>query len=340
MVKPIESNESIEPIWISEQSVVELISLPEAIAALERGLALQARGAAQNMVKTHTAWGHNNLHAIGAAFPDEGFIGTKTWAHTTGGACPLLVLFDASSGRLQAVIEAFALGQMRTGGISGVATKWLSRPDADTLALIGTGKQALAQLAAVAAVRKLREVRVFSPNAERRAAFIERAAAQFHLAQVDVALINAASLDAAVKDASIITTVTRATEPFLSARSVSPGTHINAVGAITPERAELAADIFARCGVATADDLQAVEKLSSEFIDAFGKTGNWGRVCSLSKVVEAARPRGTDVDITLFKAMGMGISDLSLGIEILRRARQAGLGKPLPVPQRQAPRLF
>src|ERR1700692_3396970 len=161
-----------EPIWISEQNVVGLMSLAEAITALESGLALQARGEAQNMVKTHVAWGHNNLHAIGAVYPGAGLIGTKTWAHTTGGACPLLVLFDAATGQLQAIIEAFALGQMRTGGISGVATKWLARPEADTLALIGTGKQALAQLAAVAAVRKLREVRVFSPNAQRRAAFI------------------------------------------------------------------------------------------------------------------------------------------------------------------------
>jgi alanine dehydrogenase len=327
-----------EPIWISEQNVVGLMSLPEAITALESGLALQARGEAQNMVKTHVAWGHNNLHAIGAVYPGAGLIGTKTWAHTTGGACPLLVLFDAANGQLQAIIEAFALGQMRTGGISGVATKWLARPEADTLALIGTGKQALAQLAAVAAVRKLREVRVFSPNAQRRAAFIERAAAQF--AQLDIAFVDATSIDAAVKDAAIITTVTRATEPFLYARSVAPGTHINAVGAITSERAELAGDVFARCGMAAADDLQAVQNLSSEFRGAFGETGHWDRVRSLSKVIEAGAPRGASVDISLFKAMGMGISDLALGIEILRRARQAGLGTPLPQPQRQAPRLF
>jgi alanine dehydrogenase len=93
--------------------------------------------------------GGNNLHAIGAAYPQEGIAGTKTWAHTSGGACPLLILFSAETGNLLAIIEAFALGQMRTGGISGVATQWLAAPHADVLGLIGTGKQALAQLAAV-----------------------------------------------------------------------------------------------------------------------------------------------------------------------------------------------
>lgn len=156
----------VEPIWISEKSVVELMNLPEAIETLEQGLALEANGEARNMMKTHVAWGNNNLHAIGAAYPGAGIIGTKTWAHTLGGACPLLILFDAETGQLKAIIEAFALGQMRTGGISGVATKWLADEKADVLALIGTGKQALAQLAAVHAVRPLKQVRVFSPRAE------------------------------------------------------------------------------------------------------------------------------------------------------------------------------
>ena len=134
-------NAASTPVWISEQQIVSLMNLSGAIEALEAGLAQQASGAASNMGKTHVAWGHSNLHAIGAAFQDAGTVDTKTWAHTEGGACPLLILFDSANGQLKAILEAFALGQMRTGGISGVATKWLARPDADVLALIGTGKQ-------------------------------------------------------------------------------------------------------------------------------------------------------------------------------------------------------
>src|SRR3984893_14570967 len=143
-------------LWITEAEVVRLMDMKGAIAALDRGLALEAAGKAENMVKTHAIWGgHHTLHAIGATFADEGFVGTKTWAHANG-AAPLLILFDSHNGSLRAIIEAFALGQLRTGAISGLATKYLAAEGASDMALIGTGKQAMTQLAAVAAVRPLR----------------------------------------------------------------------------------------------------------------------------------------------------------------------------------------
>lgn len=323
-----------EPLWISEKDVVDLMSLPEAIGALEYGLVLQAKGEAHNMMKTHVAWGHNNLHAIGAAYPAAGLIGTKTWAHTSGGACPLLVLFDSETGQLKAVIEAFALGQMRTGGISGVATKWLADERADVLALVGTGKQAMAQLAAVYAVRPLRQVRVFSPRAESRRAFINEAGGKF-----DIEIVEAMSVEMALVDASIITTVTRATQAFVRSNDVMRGAHINAVGAITGEREELAQDVFARCSRAAVDDPMAAKRLSSEFIEAFGKNGDWPKVTPLSALVAGQRGRGPADDITIFKAMGMGVSDLALGIELYRRASAQGIGRTIPNPQRSAPRL-
>ena len=136
-------------LWITEAEVVRLMDMKGAIAALDRALALEAAGKAENMVKTHAIWGgHHTLHAIGAVFADEGFVGTKTWAHANG-AAPLLILFDSHNGSLKAIIEAFALGQLRTGGISGLATKYLAADEgASDMALIGTGKQAMTQLAA------------------------------------------------------------------------------------------------------------------------------------------------------------------------------------------------
>src|SRR5207302_875353 len=80
---------------------------------------------------TRVVWGEgHSLHALGGEAASAGFVGTKTWAHTAGGATPLLILWDSGSGRLKAVIEAFVLGQLRTGAVSGVATRWLARSDA------------------------------------------------------------------------------------------------------------------------------------------------------------------------------------------------------------------
>src|SRR2546429_8590045 len=160
------------PLWISEAEVVAMMDLGQAIEALEKGLLTEAQGDAVNMTKTHVAWGNGStLHAIGAVYPKDGFAGTKTWSHTESGATPLLILFDSEDGSLKAIIEAFALGQMRTASASGVATRWLAREDADEFAIIGTGKQAITQVAAIVAVRPIKRIRVFGRNEERRAQF-------------------------------------------------------------------------------------------------------------------------------------------------------------------------
>ena len=88
-------------LWITEAEVAALVDMGDAIAALDAGLSAEAAGGAVNMVKTHTTFGHGDtLHAIGATMLAEGVVGTKTWAHTEGGANPLLILFDAANGQL------------------------------------------------------------------------------------------------------------------------------------------------------------------------------------------------------------------------------------------------
>lgn len=326
----------MSPLWISEREVVGLLDMGEAISALQRGLQLEAEGKAQNMVKTHVAMsGGGTLHAIGAVIPGEKTAGTKTWAHTERGATPLLVLFDTETGAMRAIIEAFALGQMRTGGMSGVATALLAPPAADDLALIGTGKQALPQLAAVAAVRRLRRVRVFSRDAAGREAFARKAAQELELS-----IEPAASVEAAVEGASIITLVTRATRAFLFSRLVAKGAHLNAVGAITPERAEFEPGLLSRAALVAVDSVAQVQRLSSEFIAHYGSDESaWRAVVPLCQVASGSARKASSGDITVFKAMGVGISDLSLGVEIYRRALEQSVGRPIAAHERVAPRL-
>ncbi|HEX3484573.1 MAG TPA: hypothetical protein VHT51_05905 [Micropepsaceae bacterium] len=324
-----------DPLWITEADVVAAMSLPEAIPALEAGLALEAAGRARNMAKTHQIWGgHHTLHAIGAVVEGANAVGTKTWAHTAGGATPLVTLWNSETGKLEAIIEAFALGQMRTGGISGVATARMARPDADELAIVGTGKQAITQVVAVAAVRPLKRIRVFSPTIEHRRAFIAR----LEKLLPATLMVEATSVEEAVKDAPVVTLVTRAIVPVLSAGMLAPGTHLNAVGAITPEREEFTQDVFGRVSAIAVDSVDSVKSLSAEFDKRFGD-GDWSAVRPLSELVAAKAVRPKDADITLFKAMGMGLSDLALGLEILARVRARGGGRPFPHPKPAQPRL-
>ena len=327
----------LSPLWISEAEVVAMMDMGEAIIALKKGLLMEARGDAKNMVKTHVGWDDGStLHAIGAVFAKEQFAGTKTWAHTEGGATPLLILFDSETGGLKAIIEAFALGQLRTGSASGVATNSLAAKDADDFAIIGTGKQAITQVAAVVAVRPIKRIRVFGPNQERRERFAARVKEEF-----DIETVAARSVAEAVEGASIVTVVTRATAPVVRAEMIAKGAHINAIGAIVPSRAEIARDVLQRCDRIVVDNVPQAQKLSRELIDFFGTADreSWQRVTSLANLVAAGEKRVAKDDLTLFKSLGMGISDLALGIELYRKARALGLGREFAQPQKVTPRL-
>ena len=315
------------PLWISEADVVALMDMPAAIRALETGLVAEARGAASNMTKTHVEWqaagGHATLHAIGAVFAESGIAGTKTWVHSPGGATPLLILFNANNGRVNAIIEAFALGQLRTGAASGIATRLLASESADELALIGTGKQSLTQVAAIAAVRALKRVRVFGRDAARRNRLATRIRDELGLEAIE-----APTIAETVNGAPIVTAVTRARDPFLTSAMVVRGAHVNAVGAITPGGAEIGADLLARCTQVVVDSPPQARRLSRELIEFYGTSDErWAAVRPLSAIVATRQQRAQTDDVTLFKSLGMGISDLSLGIEIYNAATAAGAGK-------------
>lgn len=324
------------PLWITEADVTSLLSLADAIPALERTLALEARGEAANLPKTHLMVGPNDaMHAIGASVAGAGLCGTKTWVNVGGKSETVLVLFALADGALRAVIEATALGQMRTAAMTGVGTKRLAPENADELAVIGSGKQALPQVAAVAAVRKLKRVRVFSRRAEAREAF-----ARAVRDQLGLDCVAAPSLEDAVRGAPIVTLITNATEPFFTAAMAAPGSHINAMGAIVPGRQEFTEDVFARCSLIAVDTLTGVRELSAEFRRRFGADEDgWLSARPISRLVAEGAGRPPDADLTLFKAIGMGLSDMALGIEILARAARRGGAHQLPPRVKIPPRL-
>jgi ornithine cyclodeaminase len=135
--------------------------------------------------------------------------------------------------------------------------------------------------------------------------------------------------------------VTRAREPFLVASMVARGAHINAVGAIVQAGAEVAPDVIARCTRIAADSPASARRLSRELIDVFGDDdAAWTRVERLADVIAANDARSASDDLTLFKSLGMGISDLSLGIEVHRAAVRAGMGRPFAKPEPAQPVLI
>ena len=111
-------------LWITEADVCRLIDLSGSVEALEKGLKLEADGDAVNMTKTQTVWDVGSLNVTGAQFTGDGLVGAKVWSNANLGAAPIIVMHGANDGQIVAIVEAFALGQMRTASLSSVAAKW------------------------------------------------------------------------------------------------------------------------------------------------------------------------------------------------------------------------
>src|SRR5436305_2936879 len=167
---------SLMTLLLREQHVTELLNIETAIEAVEEVLRDQAEGEATNRPRYRVAVPTSQLHVMAAGDKRLGVYGLKTYTASRKGARFLVLLYDAANGDMLAMIEADRLGQMRTGAASGVATKYMARASADVLGVYGSGWQAESQVLAVCAVRQLRQVRVYSRNAEKRAAFARRMA--------------------------------------------------------------------------------------------------------------------------------------------------------------------
>lgn len=306
--------------WLTEDAVSRLVPLEDAIEALERSLLESADGTAFNVPKALGDVGNGGaMHCLGSASPQAGVCGFKTWVHTGKGAKAVYSLFSTDTGQLLAMMEANTLGQLRTAAMTAVGTRWLvTDASVSEMAVIGSGKQALGQILAINAVRPLSRIRIWSPNAERRKQFVEKVG---HILRNSEA-IDAPSIEAATEGAPIVTVVTRATQPFFPAKLLAPGAHLNAVGAILPGNAEIFPDVFKRAKAIVVDDITNTRKASREFIDYFGPDdANWTRIQPLSKVIREGEAKATGTgDITLFKAMGMGLSDLAIARLVHERA--------------------
>jgi ornithine cyclodeaminase/alanine dehydrogenase len=266
------------------------------------------------------------LATMSAALPARGLMGFKAYTHGALGARFWVALFDATDGRPRALIEADWLGQLRTGAASGLATRYLARRDASIFTIIGTGHQALTQVLAVAAVRPLREVRVFSHDAGHRAAFADQLRAA-----ISVPIRAAASLREAVDGADILTTITPAARPIFPGEWLQAGQHVNVCGSNYPDRREVDARTIARADLLVADDIDAARLEAGDLILAEREGQlSWGRVRSLRDVVAGTVGQRQPSDVTLFKSVGLAVEDVAAGAAVLELAESRGIGLHLP----------
>lgn len=238
----------------------------------------------------------------------------------------LVVALDPATGAPVGLLEGAALTALRTGAGSGAATDLLARPDARTLAIFGSGVQALTQFEAVCAVRSIETAWVFSRSRDHAQAFVtELGGERWAPALISVAETSAA----AVREADIICTATTSSTPVFDGHQLRPGTHINAVGGYTPAMQEVDGTTVGRARVVVDSREAALAEAGDLIIPLREGLISADHIhAELGEIVNGTKTGRTDPrQITLFKSVGVAVQDAIAAGRALKRAEQLGVGQ-------------
>lgn len=312
-------------LFLTEADVLDLLPMETAIERVETAFRAQAAGAT-NEARRRIFLPHSSLHYMAAALPGQNLMGLKIYTVSRGFFRFVVLLFDTEPGNLLAFIEADQLGRLRTGAASGVATKFLSRPDAVTVGVIGSGRQAKTQLHAVTRVREIRAARVYSPNKDRRRAF-----ASEMTRTLGIPVEPAESAEAAARFGEVVITATTSSEPVVLGEWLRPGAHVNAVGANMHNRREVDDALLNRARVIAVDSADQARIEAGDLIQGFADdAARWERVAEMGEIIAGKRPgRSAADEITLFKSTGIALWDVAVAGAVYERARALRRGREI-----------
>jgi alanine dehydrogenase len=291
---------------LDEAAVDRLLRMEELIPAMERALADFSSGKVVQPVRTMLPVAeHQGFLGLMPAYTGAA-LGTKLvtfYPHNTDVPThhATILLFKPETGEPVVTMDGRLITEVRTAAVSAVATEHLARPDASVLAIIGSGVQARSHLEALRLVRDFREIRVWSPR--RAAAFAEEHGVR-----------AAASAEEAVRGADVVVTATTSSTPVLAGEWLSPGAHINAIGAPRPDWRELDDEVLRRSRVYV-DSREAALRESGDVIAA-GEI-----VAEVGEVAAGSKPgRRSAEEITLFKSLGLAVEDVATAELVYHKA--------------------
>jgi ornithine cyclodeaminase/alanine dehydrogenase-like protein (mu-crystallin family) len=234
----------------------------------------------------------------------------------------LVTLFDGQTGRPRAILDASAVTAVRTAAVSAVATRVLAREDARVLAVLGAGVQGRAHLRALPAEREFKEVRVFSPHQAHAEALTDGQAAV------------AQSAEEAVRGADVIVLATTSPEPVINRAWLTPGAHVNAIGASVPSARELDVETVAASAL-FCDSRESLRHEAGEFrlaVEEGAISGEDHVRAELGEVLAGMAPgRRSPGELTVFRSLGLAVEDLAAAERALVRAREQGIGREVEI---------
>ena len=315
-------------LFLSEKEVQQILTMEMAIDGVEVAFRKMALEEAFSIPRTRCQTDQTVLHLLSGSAKTLGVLGFKAYTTNRRGARFHVTIYDGKTGEMLSLMQAGYLGEMRTGAASGVATKYLARPESKVLAIIGSGKQARTQVMGVCAVRPIETIRVFSPNEERRRSFCQELRP---LCNSEV--VESGTAQEAVRGADIVCTATSSREPVLKGEWLSPGMHLNIVGSNFLAKSEIDTEVIKRSNRIVIDHAEQGRIEAGDFVESLNQQlFSWPDVTELGRVVATRQPgRETSSQITLFKSLGIGLEDVAVAMKVYCIARESGLGSMLEI---------
>lgn len=315
----------------TRSDVAALLGLPECIDAVAQAFRLHAEGkiAPPGILGMHVEGG--SFHIKAAALPGApSYFAAKTNANFPGNpkarGLPTIqgaiLLFDAANGCPLAIMDSAEVTSLRTGATTAVAAKYLAKPSAATLTLVGCGAQASAQLRAVSAVRELRRVFVSDIDAARAARFAEQHANALHIEIEPVS-----DLRSAISSSDICITCTPSRQFIVHRDWVPPGCLVAAVGADNESKQEIDPALFrsARVVVDSLEQCAAIGDLHHA-LDSGTVTRNEIHA-ELGEIVAGLKPgRQSETETILFDSSGVALGDVAAAALVYERGAELGQG--------------
>ena len=310
-------------LFLRDEDVNRAIGMEEMLEAIESMQRRFGRGEAYNLPRRKIIAPGGMLSVMGGGLFYDNVLGVKTYTVVRGAYSFQVSLYDADTGALLCYTQANRLGQLRTGATTGVAVKHLSNPGAATLGVIGTGYQAPTQIEAVAKVRNIGKVKVFSRTAERREAF---AASIGESLGLDASA--ASSHQEAVTGSDIVVCIAAATEPVVDGDWVSPGATVIGAGPTTWRVQEVTDSMLARADKVFVDSADQAPIEAGDMASAVDRgVFQWSRMIELRHAVAGmVAGRDNPEQVIFAKLMGTGVADVAAAKLAYEGAKEKGLG--------------
>ena len=314
---------------LGSEDVRRCVNIPSLVTVVETALRESARGAVVQTERLNLRYGESFFRMMPALLNESRLMGYKVF-HGSGktGVRYLLALYDQDEGSLLALMDAHYLTAARTGAATGVATRYLSRPDSSRVAVFGSGLEARTNFEAVCAVRQVKSAKVYSTNPERRKGF---AGEMTRLQGLPVEPVDSPEACADGADIVIVATNTmgRPSQIAFEGRWMRPGMHVNSIGSTAAFLREIDAETFGRADVIAVDAPPAqIELESGDVMDALQSAlYRRERVVEIQSVLAGtAAGRSRPEDITLYKSVGSAMQDVVSGYAVFLEATRRSLG--------------